>query len=103
MLAQAPRAWLLDEPTNHLDMHHQIEVLDLLRAHAQDTGSGMLAVLHDVNLAARYCNRLLMLFGDGDVALGATADVLTEASLAQLYRHGVVRLRDAGHVAFVPR
>src|SRR5256885_10976048 len=63
LLAQQPGIFLLDEPTNHLDPHHQLAVLGLFRALA-DQGRTVLTTLHDPTLAARFADRALLLFGD---------------------------------------
>ena len=83
-LAQDTPVLLLDEPTNHLDPQHQVESLDLFRRLADD-GRAILASLHDVNVAARYADRSLLLFGDGRWQIGATDSILTTATLEELY------------------
>ncbi|PZU48360.1 MAG: cobalamin/Fe(3+)-siderophore ABC transporter ATP-binding protein [Microbacterium sp.] len=77
-LAQDPRILLLDEPTTFLDLAHQIEVLDLLRALNRSRGTTVVAVLHDLNLAARYADDLVVMSGGVVVAHGSPGDVLTE-------------------------
>ena len=101
VLAQAPRVYLLDEPTNHLDPQHQLETLQVFRA-AADSGATVIVSLHDVNLAARFADRCMLLFGDGRWQVGDRAEVLTEASLSELYatRMEAVAWRD--QVLFVP-
>ncbi|MDJ0940103.1 MAG: ABC transporter ATP-binding protein, partial [Woeseiaceae bacterium] len=84
ILAQQPQVYLLDEPTNHLDPQHQLDVLGEFRARA-NAGSTVIASLHDVNLAARYADRCLLLHGDGRWALGDAADMLDETRLSELY------------------
>ena len=84
VLAQAPMVYLLDEPTNHLDPQHQLETLQVFRT-AADDGAVVIASLHDVNLAARFADRCLLLFGDGHWQLGDTSEVLNEESLSELY------------------
>ena len=84
ILAQAPQVFLLDEPTNHLDPQHQLDVLRIFRQ-AADRGAAVIASLHDVNLAVRFADRCLLLFGDGRWDLGATGDILDETRLAALY------------------
>ena len=84
ILAQAPQVYLLDEPTNHLDPQHQLDVLRVFRQSADD-GAAVVASLHDVNLAVRFADRCLLLFGDGRWDLGATDDILDEARLEALY------------------
>ena len=84
ILTQSPDVYLLDEPTNHLDPQHQVETLGIFRR-AADNGAGVIASLHDVNLAARVADRCLLLFGDGRWELGATDDVLDEERLEALF------------------
>lgn len=84
ILAQAPGIYLLDEPTNHLDPQHQLDVLNVFRRAAND-GAAVIASLHDVNLAVRYADLCLLLFGDGRWELGETADILNEDTLESLY------------------
>lgn len=83
-LTQSPDVYLLDEPTNHLDPQHQLDVLQLFRARS-DGGAAVLATLHDANLAVRFADRCLLLFGDGRWTLGPTSAVLSGASLSELY------------------
>ncbi|MCX2968380.1 MULTISPECIES: ABC transporter ATP-binding protein [Streptomyces] len=91
-LAQQPTLLVLDEPTNHLDVRHQLEVLGTLRS----LPATVLVALHDLNLAAYYCDRLYVL-RDGEVtARGTPREVLTPALLAAVY--GV-----ASEVAVHPR
>jgi iron complex transport system ATP-binding protein len=100
VLAQAPSVYLLDEPTNHLDPQHQIEVLELFRARAA-SGDVVVASLHDVNLAARYAHRCLLLFGDGRWELGPLDSVLNEAGLSALYATRMEAVRWRGRDLFV--
>ena len=81
VLAQETPIVLLDEPTTWLDLPHQIEVLSLLRQQNLDTGTTVICVLHDLNLAARFSDHLVLLGPDGLVALGAPADVVTPENL----------------------
>ena len=84
ILAQAPEIYLLDEPTNHLDPQHQLDVLKVFREVA-DAGACVIASLHDVNLASRYADLCLLLYGDGRWELGTCDDILTETRLEALY------------------
>jgi iron complex transport system ATP-binding protein len=84
VLTQAPDIYLLDEPTNHLDPQHQLDVLRIFREKAGD-GAAVIASLHDVNLAARFADKCLLLYGDGRWELGDSATVLTEQRLTELY------------------
>ena len=83
-LTQTPAVYLLDEPTNHLDPQHQLDVLRVFQKQAE-SGAAVIASLHDVNLAARYADQCLLLFGDGRWQLGRTESVLSEERLTELY------------------
>ncbi|MFF8032152.1 MULTISPECIES: ABC transporter ATP-binding protein [unclassified Streptomyces] len=101
-LAQRPTLLVLDEPTNHLDIRHQLDVLDALR----DLSATVLLALHDLNLAAYYCDRLYVLH-DGEVtASGPPAEVLTPGLLAEVYgvaaEVAVHPGTGAPHVTFLP-
>ncbi len=85
VLVQDPDTLLLDEPINHLDPHHQLGVLRLLRARAK-TGKAVALSLHDANLAHRFCDTALLLFGDGEWQFGPADSVLTVDNLSRLYR-----------------
>lgn len=82
--ADAPGYLFLDEPTASLDLAHQLTVLNLARAHA-DAGGGVLAVLHDLNLAAMVADEIVVLAGGQVRAVGQVAEVLTEAVLAEAF------------------
>ncbi|MEU6914623.1 ABC transporter ATP-binding protein [Streptomyces olindensis] len=91
-LAQEPRELLLDEPTNHLDIHHQLDLLALVRSLPVTT----VVALHDLNLAAMYCDRVVVLSAGRVVASGAPGDVLTEGLIAEVYGVRAAVSRD-GH------
>ena len=76
---------LLDEPTSHLDIGHQLSVLNLIGNLNRQTRMTVVAVFHDLNLAAEYCDRLLLLKGGRVAALGAPADVLTVETIRSVY------------------
>jgi iron complex transport system ATP-binding protein len=84
-LAQQPDVLLLDEPTAHLDIRHQWDVLALARDLAHRMGKAVLAVLHDLNLAAVYCDRLVLLSQGRIVADGSPAEVITHANILAVY------------------
>lgn len=73
---------LLDEPTNHLDLHHQYELLHLVNT----LGRTAVIVLHDLNLAATYCDRIVMLRDGEVVASGTPEEVFTEERITDVYR-----------------
>lgn len=84
-LAQQPRLVLLDEPTNHLDVHAQLTILALLRQRASD-GATILLAIHDLNLAAAFCDHLVLLHQAQVVARGTPKAVLTPQLLRQVYQ-----------------
>jgi iron complex transport system ATP-binding protein len=84
-LAQEPRVLLLDEPTTFLDLSHQIEVLDLLRTLNRTEGTTIVVVLHDLNLAARYADDLLVLSAGRVIAHGPPSEVLTREVVSQAF------------------
>lgn len=102
-LAQGARTLLLDEPTNHLDIRYQHDALGLVRGLA-DGGAGCVVVLHDLNLAARYCDHLVVLDAGRVAASGVPARVLVPETLEPVYHVGMHRLDLDGvpHLAFHP-
>jgi iron complex transport system ATP-binding protein len=84
VLATEPRIILADEPTAALDPYHQLLVLELLRTLA-GKGQGIMVVLHDLNLAARFCHRLLLLAGGRVLCDGTPEAVLSSRHIAQAY------------------
>ena len=93
-LAQEPELLLLDEPTSHLDITHQARVLDLIRKLNRDKGLTVLIVLHDLNLASQYCDRLFLL-GDGALRKdGTPEEVLTYQTIEEVYHTSVVVMKN---------
>lgn len=101
VLAQDPRLFLLDEPAHQLDLHHQLALLGHLQRLAEQEGRTVVMSLHDINLAARFCSSILMLFGNGEVLSGKVAETLTAENLTRLYRTEVRGLPWDGGRAFV--
>lgn len=93
-LAQKPRALLLDEVTTHLDIRYKLEILDKMRSLNEQQGLTIVAVLHELELAAEYCRRLLLLNKGVIVASGSPAEVLTQQNLAEVF--GITTLGRAG-------
>ncbi|MEU5991491.1 ABC transporter ATP-binding protein [Spirillospora sp. NPDC047418] len=96
-LAQQPAHLVLDEPTNHLDIRFQHELLTMIRG----LGITTVIVLHDINLAARYCDDVLVLQQGEVVADGPCADVLTPGLLEGVYGVGVERLDTSRGLQFL--
>lgn len=84
-LAQNPKVLLLDEPTTFLDVHHQLELLELLKDLNQHQQLTIITVLHDINLAIRYSDRIAMLNQGTLAAIGTTAEVITPTHLRQVF------------------
>lgn len=91
-LAQQPRLLILDEPTSHLDVHAQLTTLDLLQRRAR-AGATVVLALHDLNLAAAFCDSLAVLHHGRQVAFGTPDRVLTPALLRQVYDVDATLLR----------
>ncbi|HSN16990.1 MAG TPA: ABC transporter ATP-binding protein [Gammaproteobacteria bacterium] len=92
VLVQDPQVFLLDEPAHQLDLQHQIGLLHLLKGLAGTQGRCILMSLHDINLAARFCDRVLLLFGEGEARFDVTDRVLTPENLSRLYHTPVTAL-----------
>jgi iron complex transport system ATP-binding protein len=84
-LAQEPLALLLDEPASFLDIRHKVELYETVREHAHDRGGTVLTALHDLNLAAEYCDRVYLLHTGRVAASGPTADVFTYPNLTRVF------------------
>lgn len=84
-LAQEPRVLLLDEPTSHLDIQHQLELLELLADLNQTRGLTVIAVLHDLNLAAQFSHEVIMLDNGRIMAWGPPEQVLTAQNIRKSY------------------
>lgn len=85
-LAQEPQILLLDEPTAALDMHHQIEILDLLKVLNEEKGVTIIMALHDINLAARYSKEILLLHKGMKIIMGHPEEVITKDNLQSIYK-----------------
>jgi iron complex transport system ATP-binding protein len=92
VFVQESECVLLDEPGNHLDMHHQVAVLGGMVQQWKSQGGLVILVMHDVNLALRFSDHLLLLFGDGEVEHGPAQGIATAATLTRLYHHQMVSL-----------
>jgi iron complex transport system ATP-binding protein len=84
-LTQQPKVLLLDEPTSHLDIKYQIEIMDLIKDLAIKSDKIIISVIHDLNLAAQYCDRLILLEGGKIVSIGEVEDVLTQENIKRTF------------------
>lgn len=103
LLAQQPLLALLDEPSNHLDPGQQIKCLELLAGHFQQPEHALIMALHDINLATRFCDHLLLLQGDGNWVAGPVEEIATTENISELYQHPMGRLDGPRGPLFVAR
>lgn len=89
-LAQEPKLLLLDEPTSHLDIAHQVKILDLIKKLNRKNGITVMVILHDLNLAGEYCDRLVMMNIGCIYKIGKPIDVLTYENIEEVYKTIVV-------------
>lgn len=89
-LTQEPKLLLLDEPTAHLDITHQVAILDLIRRLNREFGLTVIMVLHDLNLAGEYCDRLILLNSGKIRKIGKPEEVLTYRIIEEVYKTVVV-------------
>ncbi|WP_303288791.1 ABC transporter ATP-binding protein [Marinobacter sp. SS8-8] len=101
LMTQAPGIWLLDEPSNHLDLQHQTSVMKLLRNQAV-SGRAVFMCLHDLNLAARWCDQILLMFPDGQACWGPARDMLVASALEKLFSQRLLSAELDGFPVFVP-
>ena len=102
LLVQQTDVMLLDEPTNHLDLRHQLALMSLLRGQVRDEGRTAVCAMHEINLAARFCSHVLMLFGDGQWCAGRCGDMLSESALERLYGCPVRAVQTEDGTRFLP-
>lgn len=89
LITQNPNIFLLDEPNSHLDLHHQSRLLTWLCDYTRQNQRVLLMSLHDINLASRYCDHILLLFGEGEYLAGSREDMLNETNLEQAFNHPI--------------
>jgi iron complex transport system ATP-binding protein len=86
LLTQDPPIWLLDEPINHLDLAQQMSLLHLVREETQQRQRSVVMSLHDLNLAARFCTHLILLYPDGKMQWGTTDSIFQQEALERLFQ-----------------
>ncbi len=84
-LAQEPEILLLDEPTTNLDIHHQIQLLDLIKSLVDQKQLTVIVAIHDLNLAVRYCDQIILLHHGQQIRKGNPGEVLTEDNLNTVF------------------
>lgn len=101
-LCQDTPVLLLDEPVASLDIRHQVSIMELLATLAAERGLCVVCILHDINLAAHYAHRLLLLKDSRLLSMGACEEVLTPPLLREAYGIDVRRISEGGHFALTP-
>lgn len=94
--------YLLDEPLSHLDLNHQMAVLRLFSQLAHTQGAAVVMVLHEPALAHRFCDRALLIHGDGRCVQGTADETLTAAKLSELYAYRLRQISDGDQRCFIP-
>lgn len=102
LLTQDPKIYLLDEPGNHLDIRHQMEVMELMTNHIRQQHATLAFSTHDLNLASRFADQVLLLFGDGEYLYGNNEEILQTPNLQRLYQHPVQCIEHQGQRLFFP-
>jgi iron complex transport system ATP-binding protein len=102
LLTQSPELYLLDEPSNHLDISFQIKTLQTLSDIVQQEQRALIMATHDINLAARFCDRILLLMGNGQHLEGLVNEVLTESALSEAFQFDIQKISHRGHLLFFP-
>jgi iron complex transport system ATP-binding protein len=102
LMVQEPAILLLDEPANHLDMKYQIRVMNLVETLVGSQQRCAMIAMHDVNLASRYCDHILMLFGDGNWLAGPADELLNQQNLERLYQCPVETVATPTGLRFLP-
>lgn len=103
LITQNPDIMLLDEPNSHLDLKYQIQLLNHLCQQTRTQGKTTIMTLHDLNLAARYCDKLILLLGDGETLTGTSKELLNESNLQKLYDHPISRIESDGYPVFITK
>lgn len=102
LLAQTPQLFLLDEPSNHLDVAFQVKLLSVLTAKVAETSASLIMATHDINLAFRFCENIILLLEGGESIVGRSVDVLTEENLSRAYGCPIKSVSSGEHRLFYP-
>jgi iron complex transport system ATP-binding protein len=104
-LAQEPRCLFLDEPTNFLDVHHQVMLLSFVRRLAEEESVTVFIVLHDLNIASTFSDRIVLLANGEIVVQGTPSEVLQDTRIVSLYENSITvfqRPDDEARPAMLP-
>jgi ABC-type cobalamin/Fe3+-siderophores transport system ATPase subunit len=101
-MVQDPELLLLDEPTSALDLRHQLEVMELVRKITRENQTCVLMAIHDLNLASRFCDRLMIMKEGWIFALGDPADLLNQELIQEVYEVEARITTESGYLQIVP-
>ena len=101
-LVQEPTVLLLDEPTSNLDMKHQLDVLETISSMVKEKGISAVMAIHDLNLAARFSDKLVMLKKGVVYAAGSPIDLLSEKNISDVYGVEAIVMRSLDKPCIVP-
>ena len=90
-------------PTNHLDLNHRIQLVNGLVSDVKEQGGTVLMSLHDLQLANRFCDRLICIFPDGSTRQGLVDELMQPEILSELYQYPIQRLETEAGPVFLPR
>jgi len=102
LLTQDPDIFLLDEPNSHLDLHYQMDILHNLCEFALKEQRTIVMSLHDINLAARFCDKLLYISGEGKTKSGNADKLLNTKDLSELFQHPIHATQGASSIIYTP-
>ncbi|HSV42413.1 MAG TPA: ABC transporter ATP-binding protein, partial [Methanomassiliicoccales archaeon] len=101
-VVQRPQVMLVDEPSAHLDLRYKLEVMEELRALAR-SGITVITASHDLNLMAKFCDRVLLIGQGKIVSFGLPVDVMTEENIRDIYGVEVRILREDDEIYAIPK
>ena len=102
LITQTPKLFLLDEPSNHLDLAFQVKLLSVLESKLIEQSACLLMATHDINLAARFCDKIALFIDDSELITGTTDKVLTEENLSRAYQCKIRSIDVDGRKLFYP-
>ncbi|MGQ0651656.1 MAG: ABC transporter ATP-binding protein [Betaproteobacteria bacterium] len=102
LLVQDAPIMMLDEPHSHLDLHQQLHLLERVIDRVRHAGSSTLLIVHDVNLAVRFCQHAVLLLGGGEVLIGPVTSVVNEQAIERAFGHRVARVAGPAGPHFIP-
>ena len=101
LTTQSPNMYLLDEPSNHLDITYQMDILNTLLRRLTEQNAGMLMATHDINLAARFCKKIILLFENGETLCGSSEEILNQENLSRAYGCEIHKVETDGRSLFI--